>query len=65
LGRSELYNYLLRAATIRRDRAGKGCRARSLAIFQQAMIFPNSINGAQWPEVIKILKWVSGRRKYV
>jgi hypothetical protein len=40
--------------------------ARSLAVFQrQARILPNSINGAEWPEVIKILKLVTGRLKYV
>jgi len=40
--------------------------AKSLAVFPRlARIFPPSINGTQWPEVMKILKLVSGRLKYV
>jgi len=40
--------------------------AKSLAVFPRlARIFPPSINGTQWSEVMKILKLVSDRRKYV
>ncbi|MEG3932425.1 MULTISPECIES: hypothetical protein [unclassified Microcoleus] len=40
--------------------------AKILAVFPRlARIFPPSINGTQWPEVMKILKFVTGRRKYV